>query len=410
MDAEASDPMRLRSEAGKVFSPATPIDGRDLFAGRARQLQTLGDVVCQRGQHAIVFGERGVGKTSLVNVLPEFIPDAGLVLAASCNCDSTDSYATLWRKLFRRIPVLLEEQTMGLRPAVTTSIVSVADDLPPDLTPDIVVQALGESGKQSVLVVIIDEFDRLPAGVDSRLFADTIKMLSDYAAPVTLILVGVADSVDQLIAGHQSVERALVQVPMPRMSDEEIREIVLTRLPRLDLTISPQALKQLSTLARGLPHYAHLLGLHAARSALADGAKEILPAHLLDAVREAIGNASQSIRSLYHKGTSSPRKDNLYCQTILACAVAEPDALGYFAPADVRGPFNQIMMDKTYPVSAFTKHLHDLCDPKRGPLLQKTGDKHKHRFRFTDSLLQPFVLMHGLSTGMISQAQLEEMT
>lgn len=410
MDADASEPMRLRSEAGKVFSPASPIDARDLFAGRAAQLQTLLDVVSQRGQHAVVFGERGVGKTSLVNVLPEFIPDAGPILTASCNCDSTDTYATVWRKLFRRIPVVLEEHTMGLRPAVTTSVVSVAEDLPAELTPDVVVQALVESGQQGELVVLIDEFDRLPAGIDTRLFADTIKVLSDYAAPVTVILVGVADSVDQLIAGHQSVERALVQVPMPRMSDEEIREIVLTRLPKLNLTINAKALKQLSTLARGLPHYAHLLGLYAARTALAEGAKEISSAHLLAAVREAIGNASQSIRSLYHKGTSSPRKDNLYCQTVLACAVAEPDAMGYFAPADVRGPFNQIMMDKTYTVSAFTKHLHDLCDSKRGPLLEKTGNKHKHRFRFANSLLQPFVLMHGLSTGMISQTQLEEMT
>ena len=75
----------------------------------------------------------------------------------------------------------------------------------------------------------------------------------------------------------------------------------------------------------------------------------------------------------------------------------------------VRGPFNQIMMDRTYPVSAFTKHLHDLCDPERGPLLQKTGGKHKHRFRFTNALVQPFVLMNGLASGMISQAQLEEM-
>src|SRR5262249_57436566 len=126
------------------------------------------------------------------------------------------------------------------------SVLSVADDLPAEITPDVVLQALVESGQQGTLLVIVDEFDRLPAGVDSRLFADTIKVLSDYAAPVTVILVGVADSVDQLIAGHQSVERALVQVPMPRMSDEEIREIVRTRLPKLNLTISPKALKQLS--------------------------------------------------------------------------------------------------------------------------------------------------------------------
>src|SRR5947209_17733434 len=112
MDTDVSELLRLRFEAGQVFSPAAPIDAWDLFAGRARQMQTLLDVVSQRGQHAVVFGERGVGKTSLVNVLPEFVQDALPVLAPCCNCDSTDTYATVWRKLFRRVPVEYEEPTM----------------------------------------------------------------------------------------------------------------------------------------------------------------------------------------------------------------------------------------------------------------------------------------------------------
>jgi hypothetical protein len=45
----------------------------------------------------------------------------------------------------------------------------------------------------------------------------TIKTLSDNASSIktTLILVGVADSVDELIGEHQSIERAIKQVPMP---------------------------------------------------------------------------------------------------------------------------------------------------------------------------------------------------
>src|SRR5262249_13035319 len=156
-------------------------------------------------------------------------------------------------------------------------------------------QALGDTGKHHALVVIIDEFDRLPSALDRRLFADTVKTISDYGVPATLVLVGVADSVDQLIAGHQSIERALVQLRMPRMTDAEIREILVTRLPRLGLKIGGKALKQVVTLARGLPHYAHLLGLYAARSALEAGSEEVESAHVLAAVREAIGNASQSI-------------------------------------------------------------------------------------------------------------------
>ncbi|MDE0209154.1 MAG: hypothetical protein OXJ64_04655, partial [Boseongicola sp.] len=76
-----------------------------------------------------------------------------------------------------------------------------------------------------LLIVIIDEFDRLSRKVAGQM-ADTIKMLSDYAVPATLVLVGVADTVSDLIQEHTSVERALIQIPMPRMSTEEIRAII----------------------------------------------------------------------------------------------------------------------------------------------------------------------------------------
>jgi hypothetical protein len=59
-------------------------------------------------------------------------------------------------------------------------------------------------------IVILDEFDRLDDEDIERKMADTIKTLSDNSIEVTLIIVGVADSVDQLIGEHQSIDRAIV--------------------------------------------------------------------------------------------------------------------------------------------------------------------------------------------------------
>ena len=50
------------------FHTGSPVNGRDLFAGRLDQLQKLMDGVSQRGYHAVLFGER-VGKTSLLTWL-----------------------------------------------------------------------------------------------------------------------------------------------------------------------------------------------------------------------------------------------------------------------------------------------------------------------------------------------------
>lgn len=63
----------LREEIATVFSPGAPIDEGELFAGRPDQIRELIDAGSQRGQHAIVFGERGVGKTSLANTFTKFM-------------------------------------------------------------------------------------------------------------------------------------------------------------------------------------------------------------------------------------------------------------------------------------------------------------------------------------------------
>jgi ABC-type uncharacterized transport system fused permease/ATPase subunit len=68
---------RLGFELGTVFTPAAPIDNKKLFSGRTSQLRDVIDAVNQRGQHAIIYGERGVGKTSLASVLEEYLPTAG---------------------------------------------------------------------------------------------------------------------------------------------------------------------------------------------------------------------------------------------------------------------------------------------------------------------------------------------
>ena len=73
------------SVVAEVFTPATPIDRVDLFAGRAIQRSQVIDAVFRPGTHAILYGERGVGKTSLASVLAELLESAGdIVIAPAC--------------------------------------------------------------------------------------------------------------------------------------------------------------------------------------------------------------------------------------------------------------------------------------------------------------------------------------
>jgi len=391
-------------QAGRVFTPTSPIDERSLFSGRSQQVRLIVDVVNQKGQHAMLYGERGVGKTSLANVLASFLASQN-VTAPRVNCDSLDTFSSVWKKVFEQVNLTATKPTRGLNVTDEVHSYKQADTLPDSVTPDTIRKVLVRLSQRTLPIIVIDEFDRLSER-PRRAFADTIKTLSDHAVDATIVLVGVADSVEQLIAEHQSVERALVQVRMPRMSPSEIDSIIDKGLKRLGMTIEAGAKHRIAKLSQGLPHYAHLLGLHASRAALDNRSTSISPQVIEEAVDRSISGAQQSIRSHYEYAIRSPRKDNLFADVLLSCALAETNDLGFFAAQDVRQPLRKITK-RQYEIPTFAQHLNEFCEPKRGPILQKTGSKRLYRYRFLNPLLQPFIIMQGLQSSRILAAMLD---
>lgn len=398
--------------ASRVFTPTSPIDERELFAGREDQVRSIIDVINQKGQHAMLYGERGVGKTSLANVLSFFLgKQANSILAPRVNCDSTDTFDSVWRKVFDEIDLINEARGVGFKRSEgtlplpfprTTRNENLGDG---EISPDIVRRNLVLLSRSTLPILIIDEFDRLPE-VPRRTFADTIKTLSDHAVGATVVLVGVANSVEQLLEEHLSVERALVQIRMPRMSLKEIESVVVNGSRRLKMSVDSSAVSRISKLAQGLPHYAHLLALYACRAAIAARRHSVEAIDVRTAIRRAIEATQQSVRSSYDYAIRSQRKDNLFSDVLLACALARTNELGFFAAQDVRGPM-QTITGKEYDIPSFAQHLNEFCDAKRGQILDKDGERRRFRYRFNNPLLQPFVIMRGIDQNRIDVDGLE---
>lgn len=394
--------------ASRVFTPTSPINETSLFAGRTEQVRQIVDIVHQEGQHGVLYGERGVGKTSLANVLSGLLGHDQAVLAPRVNCASTDTFSSVWRKTFDEIELKQRAQSIGFGAQPSEKTFAASDLLgggEGPVTPDHVRRALVLLSKLAVPILIIDEFDRL--GQDARrAFADTVKMLSDHSVPATVILVGVADSVEQLIKEHESVERALVQIRMPRMSQDEINQIITTGITRLGMQIDPTALGRISKLAQGFPHYAHLLGLYSVRASVDVRSMIVSVDSVNKAIDKAISGVQQSIRSDYDAAVRSARKDNLFADVLLACALADANDMGFFAALDVREPFRGITKKK-YEIPSFAQHLNEFCESKRGPILKKSGTRRLFRYQFINPLLQPFVIMNGLKSGRIGTEMLD---
>jgi predicted transposase YbfD/YdcC len=253
-----------------------------------------------------------------------------------------------------------------------------------------------------LMIPIIDEFDRVRDEYAVAMFTDTIKHLSDHALNTTLILVGVGDTIDDLIREHHSIERSLEQVLMPRMSPQESAEILRHGQNVTGVRFTADAESLIISLSQGLPHYTHLLGLNATRAAVDDASWRVEEGHVEAATKGAIEGSLQSLRRSFHTATSSPRAESLFKQVLLACALAATDELGYFAAADVRTPMRRIT-GKPYDIPSYSQHLKQFCEEERGAVLQRIGPERRTRFRFTNPLLQPFVTITGLADGLISK-------
>jgi Cdc6-like AAA superfamily ATPase len=372
-----------------AFTPSAPVDDTALFSERNDQVLACIDALYQRGMHIALYGERGVGKTSLANVLPKLIKGFNMpgLDATRIDCNTNDDFASIWKKVFRALGrPLAEDLALGR------------------LDPEEVRFKLQELPRT---LIVIDEFDRVEDDESLSLLADTIKTLSDHSVESTLMLVGVADSVEALIGEHDSVVRSLAQIPMPRMSESELDEILTKGFQRARLDVNEDAKWRIIVTAEGLPHFVHLIALHAGQSAVQDDRTVV---RLDDVARaEASAVKTHSVLSEYRKATQSPQRGHLFEEVLLACAFTPKDDFGHFRAGDIRKPLS-MLMGREITMQTYQRHLNEMARDRRGNALLKEGEPRHHVYRFRNPLLQPFTKIVGRTRGLLTtelQSQLE---
>jgi Cdc6-like AAA superfamily ATPase len=389
---------KLESALAMAFTPHMPVNNVELFAGRTEQIRAAIDTVITPGLHGVIYGERGVGKSSLAGMIKDFLE---VVTATSkVNCTANESFGAVVRRCLTGLRMPSGKTAIGFGKEDQEVIRNLGDRLPENelISPDMVASILSEL--PPFLVLVIDEFDRLP-GPAAVAFADLIKGLSDRGAPATVILVGVAEDVNNLISNHASVERCLRQIRLPRMSDIEIGEIIDRGFAAASFTLSePSAKQRVVTVSQGFPHYTHLLSQYGCRSALDRDVTEVNELDILAGMRKAVENADQSHRELYHRAATGTKRNSLWSEVVVACALADCDERGYFASRAVQDRLGELL-GRPIVQQAVAFHLGKLMEDSRGPLLERTGPERRYRYRFANPLMKPFILMKAIADGLI---------
>lgn len=383
--------LNLSVEVRTAFTPSTPITSRDSFAGRSKELQTVIGVIVEPGKHAIIYGERGIGKTSLANTIFDFLVFMGRhnYQRARVNCSDAMTFEQIWRNVFRQLSTKVDEEETYLDSTLEGDpnsedirhIFSLMDD---------------------PSIVIIDEFDRIKDRSIETAFADTIKTLSDNAINATLIIVGVADDLNQLIAEHKSIGRAIREIPVTRMLKSELLEIIDKGLSQCrGLSMEPDPYDRIADYAQGLPSITHLLAREACLAAIKDLRSVVTMHDLTNGVKEAVDGQLESLPEAYRLAVTAPRGIH-FKPVLLACALSKKDDHGFFYASNVTDPLRIISKNPEFDIPQFAFHLKAFCSEQRGSILEKRGKQ----YRFVNPIMEPYVILRGLADNLISESQL----
>jgi Cdc6-like AAA superfamily ATPase len=386
----------LRFEANQLFTPSTPISVADLFAGRQKQIHSLLDAVSERGRHALIYGEPGVGKTSLAQTLRFFVPrKTSQVKYIRKAAFSTDSYSTIWLEIFRQISFTVQTDD-GPRDYVLYDIYKDG------ITANDVIRELSFFSENDIPIIVIDEYNIVKDKDASQQMAETIKAVSDAGLNVTIIIVGISDTVENLIEGHGSISRCTEEILMPRMNNGEVKVLLESRISKLGMKMTGDAKWKIINLCKGLPAFAHALGKNAVQNAIASKRLQVVEGDVDEAINVLLASSQNTLKSDYELAIRSNQEKARFKQILTACALAKTDESGYFTAKQVQQPLSDILR-KPIGIDGFNPNLKEFASNKRGDVLQQIGSERIYRYRFRDPAMQPYVIMKGIQDGFLDE-------
>lgn len=390
----------LELDVGRLFSAAPLLHERlrdrkhqdSLYPGRASEVRLMMNAVRDPAKHILLYGERGLGKTSLSNTFWQS-SDAFLspVFAARVQADPSDDFSSLWRRALTEVQEATRHHNISIR-----------SDLE-HVTPDIARREFQKLPQNWQFIVVVDEFDLLRDRSARELTAHLLKLLHDYSVNVTIILIGVADNVEELILNHQSLRRVLLLIKLERMNILDLTKILDSRLQSIPLQLSDDARSEILALSCGLPYYIQTLGKSAAQNSIMRQHTLIEVEDVDAAIARFLLESGQSFSYDYQKATDSRAAGNIFHKVLLASALARADTSGFFEPSEVVKAFNFVMPNNIFHYSRISQYLSQFTTDKRGRIMSREGTKGNYRYRFSDALMQPFVLMRAIKGKMIDQ-------
>jgi energy-coupling factor transporter ATP-binding protein EcfA2 len=243
----------------------------------------IGSIEDQR-VHTVIYGERGIGKSSLLNMLAQAAVEARY-LVVQLACGQGSDFDETFRAIATGIPLAFHS-SYGPTSVEGERGDTLAQLLGPEpITVRHAVDALARIEGARILV-LLDEYDRAGSEDFRRSITELLWSVSDQSVRVQFVIAGVALDVGELVAN--TTHRDISALQLPRMTATEIRSIIKNGETAADVEFDDAATQAIIARCIGFPYLASLISYRAALVAVGQNRFNVRAEDVRIGAREAV--------------------------------------------------------------------------------------------------------------------------
>jgi hypothetical protein len=391
------------------LSPTTPIRSPEFLRGRERKLEDIRRSLVAQGRHIFIYGDRGVGKTSLAQTAAyqQQSSDSNPILLA---CDPASGFYRIAHDLAAALvhtdPTITKRTSskklgINLRSVLSGEAQEAIErgNIPDMRSINEAVAIIDHAARlhSRVPVIVVDEFERIKSPDDRTLFADFIKQVGDQSVPLKLIFCGVGSALEELLDAHHSCYRYLTAVLLERLGFDGRLAIIDDARKALGLNIDDTTRYRIAVISDGFPHFVHLVCEKLFWEVFEDPHEVVTvhPRHFVRAIEAAVQDIEPHLKAAYEKAT---RKYNDDYEEVLWAVADDKDLLR--RSTDIFNSYLRIMAlrqdREVLPRDRFNQRMNALKQPAHGEVLKanRTG-----WYGFTENIVRGYVRLRAQDKG-----------
>lgn len=400
-----------------VFTPAGSLPP-GMFASRSRDAleQRIEDALQESGRHVTLHGWTGVGKTSLI----EHVCTSREVSFVHAECNGT--FENLMRLTLDRLGVRVTTEVvegdrvtgeasggvfglfMGKASGEQTSQVRYTPYAGP--LEHIVVEAMVGT---STRVLFIDNLEDLAdddtqrAGI-CRLIKSCSARTRDLGSDApSVVVAGPTSAVQALLRTDDAAARRTEQVEVPRMSAEEVDEILVRGEVKLGISFEDACRHQIIALSDGFPYYAHLYALHCSRVALRAERATVTSEDFDSALAAIIDACLPRFQDAYLRATHTRGQGGLRRGALAALATSDELEVSVSTAQEAFLELHP-QYERVERVRFVGRLLNEFRD-MHGLLEDAWLDDGQRGYRFRDPLMRVYVRLRALRDRQLADAE-----